>query len=206
MPEPAAPRPDPGPATTRPRPSPNGTVPPKPSVPPMPWEVTNNGTVPPRPSVPPMPWEVTNNGTVPPRPSVPPMPWEVTNNGTVPPRPPVPPMPSEAVHPPGPSRCPLSSQRCRGRRRPACRGGFGGCAGQPRESSLRRGTCDPRYRKPGQCHAGLPRDVDGAGLMACGRFLAPEGRYFPGLHVPVPAEDLVGAALAEVQAGARWVS
>jgi imidazolonepropionase-like amidohydrolase len=47
--------------------------------------------------------------------------------------------------------------------------------------------------------------VDGAGLTACGRFLAPEGRYFPGLHVPVPAEDLVGAALAEVQAGARWV-
>lgn len=47
--------------------------------------------------------------------------------------------------------------------------------------------------------------ADGAGLMACGRFLAPEGRYFPGLHVPVPAEDLVAAALAEVEAGARWV-
>ena len=82
MPEPAAPRPDPGPATTRPRPSPNGTAPPKLSVPPMPWEVTNNGTVPPKPSVPPMPWEVTNNGTAPPKPSVPPMPSEVTNAHT----------------------------------------------------------------------------------------------------------------------------
>jgi hypothetical protein len=59
MPEPAAPHPDPGPATTRPRPSLNGTAPPKPSVPPMPSEVTNNGAVPPKPSVPPMPSEVT---------------------------------------------------------------------------------------------------------------------------------------------------
>jgi len=66
MPEPAAPRPDPGPATTRPRPSLNGTVPPKPSVPPMPSEVTNNRTAPPEPQ------EVPNNGTVPPKPSVPP--------------------------------------------------------------------------------------------------------------------------------------
>ena len=63
MPEPAAPRPDPGPATTRPRPSLNGTAPPKPSVPPMPSEVTNNGTVPPKPSVPPMPSEVTTAHT-----------------------------------------------------------------------------------------------------------------------------------------------
>ena len=59
MPEPAAPHPDTGPATTRPHPSPNGTAPPKPSVPPMPSEVTNNGTVPSKPSVPPMPSEVT---------------------------------------------------------------------------------------------------------------------------------------------------
>jgi len=44
MPEPTAPRPDPGPATTRPRPSPNGTVPPKPPVPPMPPEVTKAHT------------------------------------------------------------------------------------------------------------------------------------------------------------------
>ena len=44
MPEPAAPHPDPGPATTQPRPSPDGTVPPKPSVPPMPSEVTKART------------------------------------------------------------------------------------------------------------------------------------------------------------------
>ncbi len=76
MPEPAAPHPDPGPATTRPRPSLNGTAPPKPSVPPMPSEVTNNRTAPPEPQ------EVTNNGTVPPEPSVPPMPSDVTKART----------------------------------------------------------------------------------------------------------------------------
>jgi hypothetical protein len=65
VPEPAAPHPDPGPATTRPRPSPNGTAPPKPLAPLMPWEVTkaHNGTVPPKPPVPPMPSEVTTART-----------------------------------------------------------------------------------------------------------------------------------------------
>ena len=63
MSEPAAPRPDPGSATTRPRPSANGTAPPRPSVPPMPSEVTHNGTVPPTPPVPPMPSEVTTART-----------------------------------------------------------------------------------------------------------------------------------------------
>jgi imidazolonepropionase-like amidohydrolase len=58
---------------------------------------------------------------------------------------------------------------------------------------------------PGGVTLGLLATPDGAGLLACGRFLAPQGRYFPGLHVPVPPEDLVGAALAEVAAGARWV-
>jgi imidazolonepropionase-like amidohydrolase len=58
---------------------------------------------------------------------------------------------------------------------------------------------------PGSLTLDLLGTADGAGLTACGRFLAPEGRYFPGLHVPVPAEDLVRAALAEVEAGARWV-
>jgi hypothetical protein len=43
------------------------------------------------------------------------------------------------------------------------------------------------------------------GLLACGRFLAPPGQYFPALHTPVPAKDLVDAALAEVARGARWV-
>jgi imidazolonepropionase-like amidohydrolase len=42
-------------------------------------------------------------------------------------------------------------------------------------------------------------------VLAAGRFLAPPGRYFPRLHVPVPAEELVTAIEAEVDAGARWV-
>jgi imidazolonepropionase-like amidohydrolase len=42
-------------------------------------------------------------------------------------------------------------------------------------------------------------------LLACGRFLAPAGQYYPGLYEPVAAEDLVSAALAEIAAGARWV-
>ena len=44
MPEPAAPRPDPDPAIIRTRPSLNGTVPPRPPVPPMPSEVTKAHT------------------------------------------------------------------------------------------------------------------------------------------------------------------
>ena len=45
----------------------------------------------------------------------------------------------------------------------------------------------------------------GTGLQACGRFLAPAGRYYPGLHVPVPPEQLVSAALAEIHNGAAWI-
>ncbi len=45
----------------------------------------------------------------------------------------------------------------------------------------------------------------GPGVQACGRFLAPEGRYYPGLHVPVPPEQLVSAALAEIRDGATWI-
>ena len=48
----------------------------------------------------------------------------------------------------------------------------------------------------------LPAEPD---LLACGRFLAPQERYFPALHEPVPPERLVEAALAEVAAGAQWV-
>ena len=56
MSEPATPIPDPGPATTAPHPSSNGTAPPgapfppKPSVPPMPSEVTKERTRAPRPA------------------------------------------------------------------------------------------------------------------------------------------------------------
>ncbi|MGE5290799.1 MAG: hypothetical protein ACM3ML_27125 [Micromonosporaceae bacterium] len=43
-------------------------------------------------------------------------------------------------------------------------------------------------------------------LQAAGRFLAPEGRYFPDLlGPPVGEADLVSAALAEIGRGATWV-
>jgi imidazolonepropionase-like amidohydrolase len=58
---------------------------------------------------------------------------------------------------------------------------------------------------PGSVTLQLLATGEGAGLQACGRFLAPAGRYYPGLHVPVAREDLVAAALAEVSAGAAWI-
>jgi imidazolonepropionase-like amidohydrolase len=58
---------------------------------------------------------------------------------------------------------------------------------------------------PGGVTLRLVAGDDGGELLVCGRFLAPAGQYFPGLYEPVPAEDLVAAALAEVAAGARWV-
>jgi imidazolonepropionase-like amidohydrolase len=42
-------------------------------------------------------------------------------------------------------------------------------------------------------------------VLAAGRFLAPPGRYFPRMHEPVPAEDLVAAVEAELDDGATWV-
>src|SRR5262245_4353004 len=43
-------------------------------------------------------------------------------------------------------------------------------------------------------------------LQAAGRFLAPEGRYFPDLlGQPMAEADLVSCALAEVGRGAAWV-
>jgi imidazolonepropionase-like amidohydrolase len=48
--------------------------------------------------------------------------------------------------------------------------------------------------------AGLPR------LQAAGRFLAPAGRYFPGLLPDeVPQDQLTDLALAELARGSRWV-
>ena len=58
---------------------------------------------------------------------------------------------------------------------------------------------------PGSITLDLPADGEGVRLLAGGRFLAPENQYFPALHVPVPPEALVDAALAEISAGARWV-
>ena len=58
---------------------------------------------------------------------------------------------------------------------------------------------------PGGATLRLLASADGTGLQACGRFLAPAGRYYPALHEPVPPEELVAAALAEVKAGATWI-
>ncbi len=38
---------------------------------------------------------------------------------------------------------------------------------------------------PGSMTLRLLEEPGGVGLMACGRFLAPEGQYFPELHSPV---------------------
>jgi imidazolonepropionase-like amidohydrolase len=58
---------------------------------------------------------------------------------------------------------------------------------------------------PGSVTLALLDDPDDGSLLACGRFLAPSGQYFPALHDPVAAEDLVDAALTEVARGAHWV-
>ncbi|MGP4029085.1 amidohydrolase family protein [Actinomadura sp. 3N407] len=58
---------------------------------------------------------------------------------------------------------------------------------------------------PGSLALRLLEDTEGVRLMACGRFLAPKGQYFPDLYSPVPADGLIEAALAEIEAGARWV-
>jgi imidazolonepropionase-like amidohydrolase len=42
-------------------------------------------------------------------------------------------------------------------------------------------------------------------VTAAGRFLAPAGRYFPRMYVPVAPGELVAAIQAEVAAGAAWV-
>jgi len=46
---------------------------------------------------------------------------------------------------------------------------------------------------------------EGPRLLRAGRFLAPPGRYVPGLYEGVEPGDLVDAALVEVAAGAGWV-
>src|SRR5918993_5757405 len=51
-------------------------------------------------------------------------------------------------------------------------------------------------RTPG---AGRPQ------VVAAGRFPAPGGRYFPRMHDPVAAEDLIAAVEREVADGATWV-
>lgn len=42
-------------------------------------------------------------------------------------------------------------------------------------------------------------------VLAAGRFIAPENKYFPGMYEPVPAEELVAAVEAELDDGATWI-
>ncbi|GAA1565671.1 amidohydrolase family protein [Kribbella sancticallisti] len=42
-------------------------------------------------------------------------------------------------------------------------------------------------------------------VQAAGRFLAPEGRYFPRMHEPVPPEELLAAVAAELDDNATWL-
>lgn len=42
-------------------------------------------------------------------------------------------------------------------------------------------------------------------VVRCGRLLAPPGRFHEAAFVPVPAEELIRAALAQVEAGLPWV-
>jgi imidazolonepropionase-like amidohydrolase len=49
-------------------------------------------------------------------------------------------------------------------------------------------------------------ETDGQPLVqAAGRFFAPEGRYFPRAHEPVPETELVDAVEREIDDGARWI-
>jgi imidazolonepropionase-like amidohydrolase len=47
--------------------------------------------------------------------------------------------------------------------------------------------------------------ADGIDVVACGRFLAAPGRYFPGVYAPVTGKELPAAATAELAAGATWI-
>jgi imidazolonepropionase-like amidohydrolase len=42
-------------------------------------------------------------------------------------------------------------------------------------------------------------------VLAAGRFLAPHGRYFPGMYDPIAAEDLLAAVETEIADGATWL-
>ncbi|MDX6280695.1 MAG: hypothetical protein QOH03_1766 [Kribbellaceae bacterium] len=42
-------------------------------------------------------------------------------------------------------------------------------------------------------------------VLAAGRFVAPDGGYFPGLYEPVPAEHLLATVEAELDDGATWI-
>jgi hypothetical protein len=57
-----------------------------------------------------------------------------------------------------------------------------------------------------RCHLEIAPGPGTPMLQAAGRFLAPAGRYFPGLlGGPVAESDLISYALAEIGRGAAWV-
>jgi imidazolonepropionase-like amidohydrolase len=59
---------------------------------------------------------------------------------------------------------------------------------------------------PGGLTLDVAADLRHPRVSAAGRFLAPAGRYFPGLLLePVDEAELVAAAVAEVRRGAEWV-
>lgn len=51
----------------------------------------------------------------------------------------------------------------------------------------------------------LPVAVPGMRVISAGHFLAPAGGFHAGLYQPVPAAELVAAAVREAEAGAQWV-
>ena len=82
--------------------------------------------------------------------------------------------------------------------------GSRGSRSEPRTVGARRRRDPPRRRRRSGVVLRLPR-VPGRPHVAAGRHLAPAGYYFEAVHDPVEAADLVGVALRELAAGARWV-
>jgi imidazolonepropionase-like amidohydrolase len=78
---------------------------------------------------------------------------------------------------------------------------------------------DKRMAELAQDGIGLVRDVGGERsvtlhltemdgrpiVQAAGRFFAPEGRYFPRMHQPVPETELVDSVEREIDDGASWI-
>lgn len=58
---------------------------------------------------------------------------------------------------------------------------------------------------PGSISLDLPADPNFPNVIACGRQLAIEGGFIEGSHEPVPPDQLIQAALTEIDRGATWV-
>lgn len=78
---------------------------------------------------------------------------------------------------------------------------------------------EQRLTELAQHGVGLVRDVGGERtvtlnlteedgrpiVQAAGRFFAPEGRYFPRMHRPVPEDELLDSVAREIDDGAQWI-